>query len=219
MRRLAALLVLVSANALAQPESPALEACRSYAEQELKQDGTRAASVVLDRDRTLLVERYGRKLGAQPVASILTGNGAVVFENAPSAELAFICLLANHKRAVFFNWLPRQNVSALRQCTREAELRGQPRPCLEILLRVAEADLTQAYARGFHEAREADVAAGGEKFIAAYRSSNDEWRQYRDAECMRRRDLAPQGVAADDYQLACMVELTRRRGLDMRQGQ
>jgi hypothetical protein len=36
---------------------------------------------------------------------------------------------------------------------------------------------------------------------------------------MRRRDLAPQGVAADDYQLACMVELTRRRGLDMRRGQ
>ena len=43
---------------------------------------------------------------------------------APSAELAFICLLADDKRAVFFEWLPRANASAMAQCTRDDARRG-----------------------------------------------------------------------------------------------
>ena len=211
MRFLPILLILVSANAAAQYDGPALETCRSYAQQELKKEGAKNASVALDRDQALFLERYGRKLGGQVVSSVLTGNGAVVLDNAPSAELGFICLLASDKRAVFFNWLPRQNVSALAQCTRDDGLRAEPRPCLEILLQVAEADLTQTYAQRFQEANEK-----GDASLAAFRKSNDEWRQYRDAECARRRDLAAQGVAPEDHQLACRVELTRRRGLDVR---
>lgn len=215
MRRLALLLVLASSPAAAQNDGAALEACRSYAQQELKKEGTKNAHVALDRDQALFLERYGRKLGGQVVSSILTGNGAVVLDNAPSAELAFVCLLANDdKRAVFFNWLPRHNVAPLTQCTRDEGLSGEPRPCLEILLQVAEADLTQAYAQRFQQAREKSDAS-----LAAFRKSNDEWREYRDAECSRREDLAPQGIAAEDYRLACMVELTRRRGLDVRQAQ
>lgn len=211
MRRLALLLALASPHAAAQNDGAALEACRSYAQQELKKEGTKNASVALDRDQALFLELYGRKLGGQVVSSILTGNGAVVLDNAPSAELAFVCLLANEKRAVFFNWLPRQNVSALKQCTRDDGLRAEPRPCLEILLQVAEADLTQAYARRFQEAKES-----GDASLAAFRKANDEWKAYRDAECARREDLAPRGIAPQDYRLACMVELTRRRGLDVR---
>ena len=52
--------------------------------------------------------------------------------------------------------------------------------------------------------------------VNTFRKANDEWKQYRDAECARRRDHAPKDVSADDYQLACTVELTRRRALDMR---
>jgi len=106
--------------------------------------------------------------------------------------------------------------SALVQCTRDNSLRDKPRPCLELILRVAESDLTQVYAERFQSARERDVKAGNEAAGDAFRKANEEWRQYRDAECERRRDQAPKGVAAEDQELACVVELTRRRALDMR---
>jgi uncharacterized protein YecT (DUF1311 family) len=210
------LAVIASSSVLAQYDGPAVEACRAYAKREMARDGTKAKDVVIERDQSLSLERYTRKLGTQFVSSILTGNGAVVLENAPSAELGFICLLADEKRAVFFEWLPRANASALAQCTRDGALRDKPRPCLEVLLQVAENDLMQVYAFRFQDARERDDKAKNEAAIAAYRKSNDEWRQYRDAECARRRDYAPEGVAADDYQIACVVDLTRRRALDMR---
>lgn len=137
------------------------------------------------------------------MTSILTGNGAVVFKDAPSAELAFICLLADEKRPLLFNWLPRQNISALRQCTRDKDLAAKPQPCLAVLLQVAEFDLTQVYAQTFQEANEA-----GETVLAAYRRSNKEWLEYRDAECARRR--------SEEARLACIIDLTRRRALDAR---
>lgn len=213
MRRagLLAALAAFACLAHAQNDAPALEACRAYAKKEALREGMRVNDVVLERDASLALERYARKVGSQLVSTILTGNGAVVLPGSPSAELSFICLLADEKRPVFFNWLPRQNAAALAQCSRSEDLRPQARSCLELLLRTAEMDLTQAYATGFQEANER-----GEQTLAAYRKSNDEWRQYREAECARRRDYTPSGVAPDDVQLACMVELTRRRALDMR---
>jgi len=218
MKRFAFLILagLVSSSTLAQYNGPAVEACRAYAKRELARDGNRAKDVVIERDQNLAIARYARKLGSQFVSSILSGNGAVVLDNAPSSELSFICLLADDKRAVFFEWLPRAHVSPLAQCTRDDALRTRPQPCLEVLLQVAENDLTEVYAQRFQEARERDHKAGNENALASFRKSNDEWRQYRDAECARRRDHAPQGVAAEDIQVACLAELTRRRALDMR---
>ena len=195
----------------AQYQGAALEACRAYAKQEAEREGMRVEDVVLERDASLAMERYARKAGSQLVGSILTGNGAVVLPGAPSVELSFICLLAEEKRPLFFNWLPRQNVAALAQCRRDKQVRAQAKSCLELLLRTAEMDLTQVYANGFQQANER-----GEQALAAYRKSNDEWRQYRDAECARRSDLAPSGVSGEDAETACKVELTRRRALDMR---
>jgi uncharacterized protein YecT (DUF1311 family) len=200
----------------AQYSGPAVETCRAYVKREMARDGTSGNDVVIERDQALSIERYTRKLGNQVVSSILRGNGAVVLDNAPSAELAFICLLADDKRAVFFEWLPRPNASALVQCSRDAALRKQPRPCLQTLLQVAENDLMQSYALSFQEARERDHSAGNEKAADTFRKANEEWRQYRDAECARRRDNTPKDVSPEDYHLACFVELTRRRALDIR---
>lgn len=208
---LLAALALFTSVSNAQYKGPAVEACRAYAKKEAGREGLRVNDVILERDASLAMERYTRKVGNQFVSSILTGHGAVVMRGSPSAELSFICLLADEKRPVFFNWLPRQNVAALAQCRRSDDLRPRTRSCLELLLRTAETDLTTVYAHRFQEANER-----GEQSLAAYRKSNDEWRQYRDAECARRRDHAPAGVAPADVQLACMVELTRRRALDMR---
>jgi uncharacterized protein YecT (DUF1311 family) len=214
--RLAVLFFLLTNTAFAQYDGPAVDTCLAYAKSEAKREGTSAKDIVFERDQSLMLERYTRKLGNQFVSSILRGNGAVVLDNAPSAELSFMCLLADDKRAVFFEWLPRLNPSAMAQCTRDEVLRGKPRTCLETLLSVAETDLMQAYSAHFQEARERDHKAGNEAAVNTFRKANEEWRQYRDAECQRRRDHTPKGVAAEDLVLACSVELTRRRALDMR---
>jgi uncharacterized protein YecT (DUF1311 family) len=197
--------------ASAQYQGPAVEACRAYALKELQREGNQPKAVVIERDANLNMERYRRKIGNQPVSAVLTGNGAVVYDGTPSAELSFLCLLADEKRPVFFAWQPRPNAPVLAQCVRSEGLRGKESGCLQVLLQVAERDLSEVYAHRFQEANER-----GEKTLAAYRRSNEEWREYRDAECARRRELAPSGVAPADYQAACMVELTRRRALDMR---
>ena len=202
MRAFVLTLLFFASNCFAQYAGPAVEACRAYAQQEQKREGASGA-VVFERDQNLVIERYTRKLGTQFVSSILTGNGAVVFEDAPSAELSFVCLLASDKQPVFFNWLARHDSSAYQQCTRSAALRGKPRACLEYMLRVAEGDLGAIYGQRFQEANEK-----GSAVLAAYRKSNDEWREYRDAECARRAD--------EDRKLACVVDLTRRRAWDMR---
>jgi uncharacterized protein YecT (DUF1311 family) len=204
-------LFLFGATAKAQYNGPAVEACRGYALKELKREGTQAATVVIERDSSLHLEPYGRSVGSQAVGSVLTGNGAVVYAAAPSAELSFVCLLADAKRPVFFAWQPRPNASVLAQCVRGEGLRGKERDCLDLLQRMAEQDLAQVYAYRFQEANDR-----GEKSLAAYRRSNDEWREYREAECARRRELAPSGISPDHYHHACMVELTRRRAFDMR---
>jgi uncharacterized protein YecT (DUF1311 family) len=209
MRFVLLLATLAAWAAHAQYQGPAVEACRAYAMKELKKDGNQARDTIIEHDRHLLIERYTRKVGNQFVSSVLTGNGAVVYSGVPSAELSFLCLLADEKRPVFFTWLPRQDAVALSQCTRDDSLRGKSRPCLEMLLQVAEAELGQLYASGFQEANER-----GEAALAAYRKSNDEWRQYRDAECQRRRDAGTGD--GDERQLACIVDLTRRRAWDMR---
>jgi uncharacterized protein YecT (DUF1311 family) len=214
--RLAVLFFLLTNTAFAQYDGPAVDTCLAYAKSEAKREGTSAKDIVFERDQSLMLERYTRKLGNQFVSSILRGNGAVVLNNAPSAELSFLCLLADDKRAVFFEWLPRLNPSAMAQCTRDEVLRGKPRTCLETLLSVAETDLMQAYSAHFQEARERDHKAGNEAAVNTFRKANEEWRQYRDAECQRRRDHTPKGIAAEDLLLACAVELTRRRALDMR---
>jgi hypothetical protein len=202
----AALLLFLFCNcSLAQYSGPAVQSCLDYAKREQKQN------IVFDRDASLQIERYTRKLGSQFVSSILTGNGAVVYDGAPGSELSFICLLADDKKPVFFQWLARPNVPAVMQCIRHPEMLKAPRACFEFMLRVAEQDLTIINADRFQEANQR-----GESSLAAFRKSNEEWLQYRDAECARRRDFAPAGVSPDDYAMACTVDLTRRRALDMR---
>ena len=202
--------------AFAQYNGPAVETCLAYAKSEAEREGTSAKDIVFERDQNLIIERYTRKLGNQFVSSILRGNGAVVLDNAPSAELSFICLLADDKRAVFFDWLPRLNASAMAQCTRDDTLRAQaaplPRDSAERRRDRSHAGLCRAVPGGARARQQRRQRGGGRPF----RKANEEWRQYRDAECQRRRDNTPKGVAPEDFQLACVVELTRRRALDMR---
>lgn len=207
MKRAAVLALLVLPfAATAQYSGPAVHSCAAYAEREIKSGHPTVKAVVLDDDRDRNIERYTRKLGSQFVSSVLFGNGAIVNANGPAVEFSFVCLLANEKRAVYFFWAPRRDAPVLAQCRRSGA--SAVGACLDALLRIAEQDLTNAYANRFVEARQADASAGNEEKTAAFRRSADAWRAYRDAECARRGD----GEAAT----ACLVELTRRRALDLR---
>lgn len=207
MRVLVAGLALASGAAMAQYRGPAVDACLAQAKRQ--QEGP--AQIVIERDASLQIAHAARKVGSQAVSAVLTGNGAVAFAETPSAELSFVCLLADEKRAVFFSWLPHSNPGALASCARSAELRARLRPCLENLHQMAEQELLVVYGHRFQQANERGAAT-----VAAFRKSNDAWRAYRDAECARRREPPPQGAAGEDLELACLVELTRRRAAEVR---
>lgn len=200
---LALLLPLATA---AQYAGPAVESCRSYAEREIARGGATLKAVVLDDDAERNIERVTRKLGSQFISSLLYGNGAIVNAQGPVVEFSFICLLAGEKRALFFYWTPRRDAPTLAHCRRGGA--AQADLCLDTLLQLAERDLTHAYAQRLVEAREADARSGNENASAAFRRAAETWRAYRDAECARR--------GGPEAGKACLVELTRRRALDLR---
>jgi hypothetical protein len=203
--RLLLLLLALPLAAWAQYAGPGVETCRAYGEREVKRGGADVKALVFDRDRALVIERYARKAGNQLVSSILSGNGAITRSVGPAVELAFVCLLASEKQALFFYWTPRKDAPALAQCLRGAA----PGDCLQLLLDLAERDLVEVAAYRFQDSLEADAKAGNENASNAYRNAATTWRAYRDAECARR------GPSGSDAWRGCMVDLTRRRYLDL----
>jgi uncharacterized protein YecT (DUF1311 family) len=205
--RLELLLILFALplGAWAQATGPAVDTCRAHGEREVKKGGSDVLRLAFDRDRALVLERYARKLGNKQVSSILTGNGAITGPTGPAVELSFLCLLASDKQALFFHWAPRKDAPALAQCQRGAA----PGECLQLLLDLAERDLIEVAAYRFQDSLEADAKAGNENASNAFRNSAASWRAYRDAECARR------GEGGSDAWRGCMVDLTRRRFLDL----
>lgn len=194
-------------GAAAQYDGPAVPACRGLAERALKkQQGGDIKALVLDNDRDLQLVRENRKLGSQFVSASLSGHGAIVRRAGPAVELAFFCLLASDKQALWFHWTPRRDAPALRQCQRGG---GGAQDCLQLLLDLAERDLVEVSAFRFQESLQEDAKAGNEAASTAYRNSAAGWRAYRDAECVRR------GPGGSDPWRACMADLTRRRYLDL----
>jgi hypothetical protein len=205
MSRLLLLLLWLPLTAPAQVSGPAVETCRTHGERELKQGGAGVKALVFDRDRALHIERTARKVGSQPVSSILSGNGAIVRSAGPAVELSFVCLLASEKRALLFHWVPRPAAASLAQC-RRSPAAGD---CLQLLLDLAERDLVEVAAFRFQDSLEADAKAGDGNASSAYRNAAAAWRAYRDAECARR------GAGGSDEWRSCMVDLTKRRYLDL----
>ncbi len=208
MKKLLVLFALLTAAApaLAQYSGPAVQACRAFAEAEIRKTSPVAAAVRFDNDANLNLERTSRKLGSQQVRSLLSGNGAVVYPQGVPVELSFLCLLADDKRALFFHWIPRTEAPALAQCRRTKETAA----CLDALLVVAEQELTMRYAGLFVDARAQDDKAGNENAANAFRRSSEAFLAYRAAECARR------GAAGSEPHKSCMVDITRRRALDLR---
>lgn len=192
-------------GAAAQVSGPALETCRAFGERTLKKDGAVLEALDIDNDRHLYFERKARKLGSQPIGASLSGHGAILLQAGPAVEMSFLCLLASDRRAVWFHWQPRRDAPSLAQCRRSAGVGD----CLQVLLDVAERDHIEMSSIRFQMALAADARAGNAAASAAYRNAAAAWRNYRDLECARR------GVDGSDEWRACMVDLSRRRYLDL----
>jgi uncharacterized protein YecT (DUF1311 family) len=193
--------------ALAQYAGPGVETCRAYAERDLRKGTAQFQAVVFEPDRELNIDRYTDKVGSQFVSSLLYGNGAIVYGGGvPAIEMTFVCLLADERRAVFFYWFPRRDAPALAQCRRGGA--ADANKCLDTLLGIAEQELLELYSRYTVEARQADANSGNDNASSAFRRGADAWKTYRDAECARR--------PAGDERKACILDLTRRRALDLR---
>ena len=215
MRRASRLLLALalsaaSGSALAQYQGPAVAACRGFAEAQLKATGTSVQTVVLDADADLVIERVTRKIGSQFVASLLRGNGAVIYSGGTSFEMRFACLLASEKQPVFFDWISRPDAPPLAHCRRAGAADRGLRPCLESLLLAAENELGTVTAQRFQQAREMDAANGLGRAEQAYRGSLEAWKAFREQECSRRRIYAADAKNAADEYLSCMVELARQ---------
>jgi uncharacterized protein YecT (DUF1311 family) len=206
MKRLCLLALWLPLGALAQSAGPGVQTCRAFGEREIRKSGGDIRALQFENDRALFLERYTRKMGSQFVSSILSGNGAITRPIGPATELSFVCLLASDKQALYFHWVPRGDAPALAQCRRGAAAGD----CLQALLDLAERDLIEVAANRFQEALDADAKAGNENASAAYRNAASAWRAYRDAECGRR------GAAGGDEWRGCMVDLSKRRYLDLR---
>ena len=216
MKRVVVTIVLTVAtlDVDAQYNGPAVEACRAYAKQEAARDGTRAKDIVFERDQNLQIERYTRKLGNQFVSSILRGNGAVC--STARRARSSVHLPAGRRQARGFLRLRRAptvpGARAMQRATaRCATSRGRASSCCCR----CRTDLTQSYAQHFQRRAERSQCLQRER---RHQLPQGQRRvaPYRDAECARRRDHAPKGVASDDHHLACMVELTGARAWDMR---
>jgi uncharacterized protein YecT (DUF1311 family) len=201
------LLLLFPLTSLAQYSGPAVETCRAYALADAKAAGGNVTAVRFDNDRHLNMLKYTRKAGSQFVSSLLYGNGAILISKGPPVEMSFMCALASDKQAVLFFWSPRSEAPVYKQCTRDPA--QKPNDCIDPLLQAAEFELTQLYARRFQEAHDADTKSGGTARVQAFRRANDAFLAYRSAECARR------GPEGSDVNRACVVELSRRRGLDL----
>jgi uncharacterized protein YecT (DUF1311 family) len=206
MKRLCLLALWLPLGALAQNAGPGVETCRAFGEREIRKSGADIRALEIANDRALFLERHTRKMGSQFVSSILSGNGAIARPLGPAIELSFVCLLAGDKQALFFHWVPRADAPALAQCRRGAAAGD----CLQALLELAERDLIEVAANRFQESLDTDAKAGNENASAAYRNAASAWRAYRDAECGRR------GAGGGDEWRGCMVDLTKRRYLDLR---
>lgn len=106
--------------------------------------------------------------------------------------------------------------SPLDRCWAEVRTRVELKPCLERLLQEAERALETALSAADVEARELDRLSSRRAENALKLSiSQDAWRAYREAECARRRAAMEPGTGAGDSHLACRIELTQARAVEL----
>jgi uncharacterized protein YecT (DUF1311 family) len=220
---LLALLPLSLAAACAPPPSApvsteaAFGACEVGALAELRRRDPATREVRLDPIGTARVERPGPppKARRDGVALVIAGRGsALTGPGGGGPALRYACLVGTGGEVLFIDVAAEGGGQILEECgSRPGKGAGDTRACLRNLAASAESALTQAEAEAISRARRSGGGRGRAEVDDPAAASIGAWRVYRDSECARRHAGAG-GVAEE----ACLVELTRSRVRELRQG-
>jgi uncharacterized protein YecT (DUF1311 family) len=106
------------------------------------------------------------------------------------------------------------SAGALEECMGKSDHAATTR-CLTDAERAAQDQLVKIEGDIARKAREIDTATGRGGAAAAFGRSMREFSEYRKAQCDFVRAMYASGSGADQGQLACMVDMTRRRIRDL----
>lgn len=96
----------------------------------------------------------------------------------------------------------------LNDCYRSAENRLDVRPCLEVLLTEADAQLIEAEQFRRQQLAELANVTGRGAALKAFEQAAKDFRVFRESACRLARLEAEPGTGAGDFELDCMVRLT-----------
>ena len=214
MRRLLAPLIaaaLVSWGAAALAAPTVLVTCGAYGRPLIEAARPGVSSILLDPEGDARYRPSGTPIGSQPLGLVASGNGLVVEADGMHVPIAWICLLEDEDRALFFHWFRTGRASPIEPCRPVSDPREKA-ACLQGLLDAAEHDLTAVNLRLAPRVIPL-VDAGFPRTQPPPKLASDApWRSYRDAECGRRRDAAvAAGSESSETLLTCLVEHTRHR--------
>ena len=211
MRLLALLLAALTAASWAEAAPTPLVSCQIYGVPLIEAAHRGVASILLDPDGEARIQRRSEPVGTQPVPLVASGTGLLVDGDGEKITIAWLCLLENEDRALFFHWLRTSPASPVEACRTKPA--GQEKAaCLQKLLETAEHNLAAVSAR--LTPRPVPQPDDGLRRPAPppRLSSDAAWRNYRDAECARRLDAAiAAGAASKETLLTCLIERTLAR--------
>jgi uncharacterized protein YecT (DUF1311 family) len=97
----------------------------------------------------------------------------------------------------------------LNDCYRGAENRLDVRPCLEVLLTEADAQLIEAEQFRRQQLAELANVTGRDAALKAFEQAAKDFRVFRESACRLARIETEPGTGAGDFELDCLVRMTR----------
>ena len=156
----------------------------------------------------LVVETPNGKIGRQYVGKVLSGDGLFLLKQGEPLGIQFTCLMEHEQKTVFFHARPAPVQDPVHDCDMGASGDQKAVSCLKNALK-----------------REEQTLAQMEKTVRDHSGSNAgtllslsslQWRRYRDAECVRRLSVRPEGSPAEVMEYECRIHKTRQRIEDLR---
>jgi uncharacterized protein YecT (DUF1311 family) len=193
-----------------QPANP-LSTCAQFANKRYQARQARQFERITLLPENLVVEKLNGKMGSQYISKVLSGNGVLKLKGAEPLSIQFTCLLENDQKTVFFHATPKAAPSVTadpaKACEEQAPTIGEAVPCLDKVLQQEEQKLGSL---------EKKVKAQGNSSAKQLLGlSSQEWKRYRDAECLRRLAVRTGGNHPDITEYECKISKTRERIQDL----
>ena len=101
--------------------------------------------------------------------------------------------------------------TALEECWREVDTRLELAPCLQNKLGDSNRVMADTTERVHESMRELESVTGRQLYVAAFEAAQRAFMQFREANCAWRYAQASPGTGAGDFQLSCLIAMTRSR--------